>query len=337
MALSVVDPIEPSFRRVKRVLFAPFDLVKWLALGLTAFLAHLGQVSGGSFQFNTGGPSPGGGGGGGSAGPGGGPGPQIVQWIETHTGWVVLATVGLTLLGLAFSTLIFWLQGRGQFMFLDNVVRNRGLIAAPWRSYRSLGNSYLRFKLVMIVIGILITWAAVLIAAYLGWSDLKQQQLTTMGVWAIITLAVTLPLTWVTIFTIDVIAMDFLVPTMYLHALSAKPAWGKVYHELFRGHWGPITLFYLMRIVIGIAGGLIAIMATCATCCIAALPYVGSVVLLPVSVFTRCYSLFFIEQYGPAWRVFAVDPDHPRCPHCDYDLRGNPEATHCPECGVPNF
>ena len=38
-------------------------------------------------------------------------------------------------------------------------------------------------------------------------------------------------------------------------------------------------------------------------CCLAALPYIGTVILLPVDVFWRGYSAYFIQQYG--FPIFA--------------------------------
>jgi hypothetical protein len=36
---------------------------------------------------------------------------------------------------------------------------------------------------------------------------------------------------------------------------------------------------------------LIMVVGTCVTCCVAALPYLGAVVFLPLFVFSRAYSL----------------------------------------------
>jgi hypothetical protein len=48
------------------------------------------------------------------------------------------------------------------------------------------------------------------------------------------------------------------------------------------------------------------------TCCIAgclmALPYVGTVALLPVLVFKRSYSIYYLAQFGPAYNVFPPAP-----------------------------
>jgi len=109
---------------------------------------------------------------------------------------------------------------------------------------------------------------------------------------------------------------DFVVPVMYLRGRRVLAAWGVFWRQLGRGHVGPILLFYLMKIVLGMAVAAVAMIATCLTCCLTALPYLGTVILLPVFVFMRCYSLAFIEQYGPDWRVFAYDlaPPAPSTP-----------------------
>ena len=52
------------------------------------------------------------------------------------------------------------------------------------------------------------------------------------------------------------------------------------------------------------------------TCCLAGclmlLPYLGTVVLLPVLMFKRCYSLYFLAQFGRDYDVFPPEP--PRQP-----------------------
>jgi len=55
--------------------------------------------------------------------------------------------------------------------------------------------------------------------------------------------------------------------------------------------------------------GFIVVAAVLVTCCIAgcllALPYLGTVLLLPVLVFKRGYSIHYLAQYGPDYDVFA--------------------------------
>ena len=49
--VSVTLPISPAIERVKLLLFRPFDLGKWFAVGFCAWLATLGQ-RGAGFDFN---------------------------------------------------------------------------------------------------------------------------------------------------------------------------------------------------------------------------------------------------------------------------------------------
>jgi hypothetical protein len=57
---------------------------------------------------------------------------------------------------------------------------------------------------------------------------------------------------------------------------------------------------------------MIVVMAFIATCCIACclmiIPYIGTVLLLPVFAFGRSYSLYYLAQYGPHYDVFPPDP-----------------------------
>lgn len=83
-------------------------------------------------------------------------------------------------------------------------------------------------------------------------------------------------------------------------------SWTDFRAELLEGRVGKFVLYFLFRaVVLSIVVGFIALGVTCATCCIAVLPYIGSVILLPLSVFDRQYSLYYLEQFGPGWQFFA--------------------------------
>jgi hypothetical protein len=43
------------------------------------------------------------------------------------------------------------------------------------------------------------------------------------------------------------------------------------------------------------------------TCCIAAFPYISSVVLLPALVWLLAFKLLFLRQFGPEYDVWATD------------------------------
>jgi len=61
----------------------------------------------------------------------------------------------------------------------------------------------------------------------------------------------------------------------------------------------------LFWLVLVLATAIVTCLATCATCCIAAVPYIGTVILLPVFVLLRLFSLLFLRQFGPDYDVWA--------------------------------
>ena len=98
---------------------------------------------------------------------------------------------------------------------------------------------------------------------------------------------------------------DFVVPIMYIRRVTVREAWLEFRDSFLSGHIGLFILYAIFQIVIGMAIGIIAALMICLTLCLAALPYLGSVILLPLTVFMRSYSLYFIEQFGSEWRVFS--------------------------------
>jgi hypothetical protein len=87
-------------------------------------------------------------------------------------------------------------------------------------------------------------------------------------------------------------------------------------------------LLFLMMALLAIGANTIGMYAICATCCIGALPYVSSVLFLPITVFFTCYALCYIQQFGNDWAFFKN-----MCRHCNYDMEGLEEGHTCPECG----
>ena len=81
-----------------------------------------------------------------------------------------------------------------------------------------------------------------------------------------------------------------------------------VARDTFMPHKGTIALYFLFLIVLGIGIGMISFMVKMCLCCISCIPYIFTVLLLPLSVFMRSYTLYFLEQFGPDWQFFAPPP-----------------------------
>jgi hypothetical protein len=108
--------------------------------------------------------------------------------------------------------------------------------------------------------------------------------------------------------------VDFVVPIMFLRGESCLAAWREFGGLLF-ANAGKFALYILFQIVLSWAIGLMVLLAILLTCCIAGclmlLPFVGTVLLLPVLVFKRAYPLYYLAQYGPQYDVFPAAPAPP--------------------------
>ncbi len=301
MSLSVVDPIDPAIARTKLILFQPFDLGKWLGLGFCAFLMSLAEGGGGG---GGGGGGPGGGGG----GPGGGPDfDPVIVWIRENLTLIVVVAVAVLLVVFAIGLLLTWLGSRGRFMFLDGVVNNRGSVVAPWHEYRREANSLFLFRFCLGLIGLLVVALILGLCAAIAWPDIEGRTFGGFALGAIVTGVVMLLAFGLTMAVISVFLTDFVVPIMYLRRITVMAAWREFSSSMLAGNTLPFVLYFLMKIVIGLVVAILAAMAMCLTCCIVLIPYVGSVILLPLTVFAQAYPLYFIEQFGPEWRVFPFD------------------------------
>ena len=284
--IEIFKPFGEAFDLMKKILFQPFDLKKWLVVGFAAWLANLGG-GGGSFnyQYNR--------------------REDVQKWNEAISQiphsllvigiWVLICFVLLLIV------LFAWLRARGRFLFIDCIVKNHGAIAEPWRDFRKEGNSYFLFSLlvgfVFLILAVLLSFPFMLPiirgVTFLHIHDVYL--ISTIAAWAFV--MILLVLAW------SLIA-NFMVAVMYLQRCNASKAFGTVV-RLVAAHPGEILLYCLFLIVLALATAIVACVATCATCCIAAIPYIGTVILLPVFVLLRSFSLLFLRQFGSDYDVWA--------------------------------
>ncbi len=302
MNITYFDALSRGWDRMKKALFQPFDLGKWFVVGFTAFLAMLLDGPGGS---------------------GGGSNkwdqhhdfkdivdfPSIAwDWLMAHPAWA-----GLILFGILFAIVVVvvfaWLSSRGRFMFLYNVVHDKAEVTKPWHEYRREGDSLFLWRLVY---GIIVFAAVILIVLFFFGLIARMIQGDITGAQKVYTIMgmVLLFLTFFIITSyISLFLKDFVVPVMFKHRISATKAWGQ-FLPLMSRYFGyfllyGIIIFFLILVVICcvIVFGLM-------TCCIGILlliiPYIGSVVFLPVSYTFRAFSVEFLSQFGPEFNVFPA-------------------------------
>ncbi len=294
MRISAIDPIGRAMSWMNWVLFHQFSLGKWFVLGFCAFLAALGEGGTPGFHFQARGPI---------GGPGGQLPREVADWFSQNLPLVLMIGLVVLVLGLALGALLQWLGSRGKFMFLDGVVRNQAAVVEPWHRFRALGNSLFWVRLLFGLALSFAVLAAIILCAIIAWPDIRAEQFGAAAMTALLLGAgLLLPLSIVGIVVVSLLN-DFVVPIMYRRGIKTLAAARVLREEILPGHVGVFVLFYLMKLVLGIAAGVIIVFVTCITCCIAALPYLSSVVFLPISVFMRSYSVFFLEQFGEEWRL----------------------------------
>jgi hypothetical protein len=298
--LSATDAIQRAMDWTRKILFTPFDLGKWCVMGFTAFLA--GLLSGGGSGYN-----------GNHAFKGFGQvhEPHSAAFLDPFLevrSWVLLHLPLVTLLGtllLALVLVLRWLSCRGEFMFLDNVVKDRAQVSEPWRRFRTPANRVFAFR---VVLGIVLL-AVVALGTWMGWRiagpDLLAEELGLRFFQGLLAFcAVVLPVGFV-VLMVKLVLQDFVVPVMYIRNCPVGEAFGIVWGELICGRLGSFVLFYLLKFLLFLVAAVIMVLGSCLTCCVAAIPYVSSVVFLPILVFFRAYSLEFLGQIAPEWRLLA--------------------------------
>ncbi|HKF93885.1 MAG TPA: hypothetical protein VKB96_04645, partial [Gammaproteobacteria bacterium] len=211
------------------------------------------------------------------------------------TGICILVCVVLLLI-----VLFAWLRARGRFVLVDSIVRNRAAIAEPWKEFRAEGNSFFLFSLLVafalvVVIGIA---GLVLIVPFIRWGDQAQPSVTFwIGLSVFVFITACLAFLWALI-------SQLMLPIMYRQRCRARPAFVQAVN-LVSSHPGPILLYVLFLLLLAVAVFMISCAVTCATCCIAAIPYVGTVILLPIPITLGAFSLLFLRQFGPDYDVWA--------------------------------
>ncbi len=299
MKISITEPLERAYEHMKGMLFAPFDLGKWLVIGFGCWLARLteGDFGGGFPSWTV----------------------NLLdsaeaavfadwQWLDTlrDQPWLLgCGTMFLVMLGLLLLLipLLIWLSSRGHFVFLDNVVRDRAEIRKPWIRFARQGNSLFLWRLGFLI-GALILMAASAAPLIYVLISLQNRGSFALGEVAMVTLCV-LPLAalGVALAYTHLFLLHFVVPIMHREGVTTNVAWSR-FLPLLRQELAGFLIYglfvFLLWVGIFIVLGFVIIFS----CCIAAIPliipYLGTVALLPIYVVFRAYSVAFLGQLMPS-------------------------------------
>jgi len=296
MNVAFFEPLNRAWERMKLILWRPFDLAKWLVLGFSAWLAGLADGAGGGGW----------------------------KWVVNDNDFpgrcnlndagdafrsagealIVLPIVFVVLLAVAaILVLVLWLSSRAKFIFLDNVIHDRAQIVEPWNRLRGLGNSLFLWRLGFIVACGLVILALLIVffapAATLSLSDaLAGLSYAAMAVGVLILMVFGVVAAYVALFL-----EGFVIPIMYKFDLKATEAWRYFLPWLKARPW-PFVLYGLFVLALAFCFVVVFGLTCLLTCCIVVLPYVGTVILLPLWVTYRLFSVEFLAQFDPGFDLF---------------------------------
>jgi hypothetical protein len=293
-----------AWERMLVILFQPFDFVRWLTIGFSAFLAGLlsgGNGFNGSFNLPT------------NFSP---PNQQTLQhsasqtmtaFSSLQTGFLAVFVVTALVVGLAISLLMYWLGARGQFLLLDNIVRNRAAISEPWTRYARPANRVFFFQLLCLaasVVVMLVLGVPALLAGVFGLVRHAWPVGISIGVLVVLgAVYITVSLLF---FCFIFLFQEWGIPLIFRHDLTLRAAMTEIV-DIIRRWPGPIALFLLLRVALALAFFVCSILVCLGTCCLGGLPYIGTVVVLPALIYLKCFSLDCLAQLGPAYDVWTVD------------------------------
>lgn len=303
--ISVTEPVSPALERVKQMLFKPFDLGKWFTIGFCAWLAYLGESGGsggGNFSNSY------------NRTNSGQTGESFRHFYDrardftvNNLYWIIPAAVAVVILLFIVWVVILWLNCRGKFMFLHCVALDKAEVVEPWHKFGNEADSLFWFRLVVGLISAVLTLPLLAMIAVLILRMVLHGEPNAVAIMLAIGLALLFVLLVIVLALIQKFTTDFVVPILFLRGGKCLNAW-KEFLGLLCANAGYFALYVLFQILLSIAIGVIVLFAILLTCCIAGclmiIPYIGTVLLLPVLIFKRSYPLYFLRQFGTGYDVF---------------------------------
>lgn len=328
MKIEFIEPFSRAWNRMLEILFKPFDLALWFALGFSAWMANLFEGYSSPLSYNFSFPK-------GAhadkffrdflhlkeksfesinffckatseiAKASDSSGREGLFFIIT---FVVIFFVVLIFFTLAFMIAAAWLKNVFEFIFIDNLLSSQFTLSGSWKRYRALGTSafiwQIFFYLILSLISLVIWGAAAAIcfpwlkACWEARSFLPPDLSISIsgGFFLLLSFALTL-LAW----CVNIVFRQFVIALMYKNEVGAIEGWS-VFFNLTRNRRVEIVKFFFawagLKIVAWMAVSIIALLTCCILWIVFMFPYLWAVLTLPILVFFRLYSLEFISQFG---------------------------------------
>jgi hypothetical protein len=291
-AMDAFGAFGPAWERMRRMLFVRSSAGVWFSFGLAFFLQDCVE-GGNSYNFN------------------GDPG-SVQRMFSEHgplgkyeAGELLLFGGIALLVSIPILVLALWLGARGQAVALRSVMSGYMNLGAQWTDTREAGGRifgwHLRFALLSSLI--LLPLVGAFVALGLSVNDAPDTRAAVI-LGALFCIGIVL----LPLMAYRCLVRNFVFPLMVGKNLSSRDAW-QLFRGAARGKVGGVLLFFVARFLIGMAGGMVALVSTLITCCIGALPILHQTVMAPFYVFERSHALYTLASLGPELSLLETPPD----------------------------
>jgi hypothetical protein len=201
-----------------------------------------------------------------------------------------------------------WLWTRGEFILIDGVAQDRAAFVDQWREAAPQSNALMVFRVVMGLIqsGILAVALGVMswhLVGVLLWS-VPINPLLIAGVcggWMVLATAIGLPVGVVEV---------MLAKVMYARRCSVTEGLATTV-SLIQRDLGSFVVFLIARIVLAIAVFVATMWIALLVCFLSWIPYLSTLVILPLIVIRVAFDLHFIAGYGGEFAMLGPDVRSP--------------------------
>lgn len=319
------DIITASWEWTKTVLFRPFKFKKWIFLCIIVLLAA--EFSGCNLNLNY-------------------PAEKTKQVcpapIVQRPDWLIPLIIALAIIGLVLTIFFLWLYSRFSFIFLSSIIKNDASIKGPFKENKREGNSFFRWN-ILFSLGVIIIFS-IMVLILIGGINLLGSTPALWKVLLVILWGLLLIFLIITLILINVTVHDLVLPIMYKDKIGIIKGWqailGKIKSEklnftkylliklglriltnIASGLFSMVVFFALL-IQLGIIGGLLYSVSFALPAAIKlgyyillivlgiisfiAIIFIINLILLPIPVYFRTYSLKFLARLDERYDLFRL-------------------------------
>ncbi len=300
MDISYLECFEQAFSKMKKSLFENFSIKKWFIIGFAAFLAGLSGkffFTGNGFQY------------------------QIddfdinsatykidsvIQWLKSNPIWFIFALFSILFVLILYFVLL-WVSSRAKFVFLDNVLNDSLKIKNPWKKYSKQGNTLFVWRFLFSIFCVLLIAGIVGLFFLTSINPNTMEIRSGMAVWNFILLVLFSIFCVLLIGYVYLFLDNFIVPIMYKHDLNILKAW-KMFLKLYYKHPISFLIYGILYVLIYLLFSALILALGFMSCCLIfillLIPYISSVITLPVSYTLRLLGVEFISQFGKKYNLY---------------------------------